>query len=197
LQPRNVELNAAIIDIAKLLRPTLGEQIEVVSILEKAVSTVCIDPSQLANALINLAINSRDAMPNGGQILLETASVVLDETYAQSNAGVRAGAYVMIAVSDKGVGMSEEVRENVFEPFFTTKERGKGTGLGLSMVYGFVKQSDGHITIDSEQGHGTTIKLYLPAAGGCAEAVVPVVVATPGLAKRLWWLRTMPWCAAS
>jgi PAS domain S-box-containing protein len=185
LQPRNVQLNATIIDIAKLLRPTLGEQIEVVSMLEKTVSTVCIDPSQLANALINLAINARDAMPNGGQILLETASVVLDEAYAQSNAGVRPGAYVMIAVSDTGAGMSAEVRENVFEPFFTTKEHGKGTGLGLSMVYGFVKQSDGHIRIYSEEGHGTTVRLYLPAAGGCAEAVVPEVVATPGAGETI------------
>jgi PAS domain S-box-containing protein len=185
LQPRNVQLNATIIDIAKLLRPTLGEQIEVVSMLEKTVSTVCIDPSQLANALINLAINARDAMPNGGQILLETASVVLDQAYAQSNAGVRPGAYVMIAVSDTGAGMSAEVRENVFEPFFTTKEHGKGTGLGLSMVYGFVKQSDGHIRIYSEEGHGTTVRLYLPAAGGCAEAVVPEVVATPGAGETI------------
>jgi PAS domain S-box-containing protein len=185
LQPRNVQLNATIIDIAKLLRPTLGEQIEVVSMLEKMVSTVCIDPSQLANALINLAINARDAMPNGGQILLETASVVLDEAYAQGNAGVRPGAYVMIAISDTGAGMSAELRENVFEPFFTTKEQGKGTGLGLSMVYGFVKQSDGHIRIYSEEGHGTTVRLYLPAAGGCAEAVVPEVVATPGFGETI------------
>jgi PAS domain S-box-containing protein len=185
LQPRNVDINAMVLDIAKLLRPTLGEQIEIVSTLEKSVSTVCIDPSQLANALINLAINARDAMPNGGQILLETASIVLDEAYARGNPGVRPGAYVMIAVGDTGAGMSAEVRENVFEPFFTTKEPGKGTGLGLSMVYGFVKQSDGHIRIDSEEGHGTTIRLYLPAAVGCAEAVVPEVVATPGAGETI------------
>jgi signal transduction histidine kinase/CHASE3 domain sensor protein/FixJ family two-component response regulator len=185
LQPRNVELNATIVDIAKLLRPTLGEQIEVVSKLEKNVSTVCIDPSQLANALINLAVNARDAMPNGGQILIETASIVLDEAYARVNAGVRPGAYAMIAVSDTGTGMSAEVRENVFEPFFTTKAAGKGTGLGMSMVYGFVKQSDGHINISSEEGHGTTIRLYLPAATGCAEAVVPEVAATPGAGETI------------
>jgi signal transduction histidine kinase/CHASE3 domain sensor protein/ActR/RegA family two-component response regulator len=185
LQPRIIELNATIADIAKLLRPSLGEQIEVVSIVEKTVSTVCIDPSQLANALINLAINARDAMPDGGQILLETASVVLDEAYVQRNAGARSGAHVMIAVSDTGTGMSAEVRENVFEPFFTTKEQGKGTGLGLSMVYGFVKQSDGHITIYSEEGHGTTIRLYLPASSGCAEAVVPVVAATLGAGETI------------
>jgi PAS domain S-box-containing protein len=185
LQPRTIELNATITDIAKLLRPTLGEQIEVVSILEKTISNVCIDPSQLANALINLAINARDAMPNGGQILLETASVVLDDAYVKRNAGARSGAYVMIAVSDTGTGMSAEVRENVFEPFFTTKEQGKGTGLGLSMVYGFVKQSDGHITIYSEEGHGTTVRLYLPVSSGCAEAVAPVAVTTLGAGETI------------
>jgi PAS domain S-box-containing protein len=185
LQPRNVDINGTILDIAKLLRPTLGEQIEVVSILEKKVSTVCIDPSQLANALLNLAINARDAMPNGGKLMLETASVVLDEAYAQSNADVRPGAYVMIAVSDTGTGMPAEVREKVFEPFFTTKEAGKGTGLGLSMVYGFVKQSDGHIKIYSEEGHGTTIRLYLPVVSGRADAVVPLVVLTPGAGETI------------
>jgi signal transduction histidine kinase/CheY-like chemotaxis protein len=185
LQPRNVDINGTILDIAKLLRPTLGEQIEVVSILEKKVSTVCIDPSQLANALLNLAINARDAMPNGGKLMLETASVVLDEAYAQSNADVRPGAYVMIAASDTGTGMPAEVREKVFEPFFTTKEAGKGTGLGLSMVYGFVKQSDGHIKIYSEEGHGTTIRLYLPEVSGRADAVVPLVVLTPGAGETI------------
>jgi CheY-like chemotaxis protein len=124
-------------------------------------------------------------MPNGGQILIETASIVLDEAYARVNAGVRPGAYAMIAVSDTGTGMSAEVRENVFEPFFTTKAAGKGTGLGMSMVYGFVKQSDGHINISSEEGHGTTIRLYLPAATGCAEAVVPEVAATPGAGETI------------
>jgi CheY-like chemotaxis protein len=180
-----VDINATIIDIAKLLRPTLGEQIEVVSIPEKKLSTVCIDRSQLANALLNLAINARDAMPNGGQLLLETGSVVLDEAYAHSNPDVRPGAYVMIAVSDTGTGMSSEMREKVFEPFFTTKEAGKGTGLGLSMVYGFVKQSDGHINIYSEEGHGTTIRLYLPAVNGSADAVVPMVVLTPGAGETI------------
>jgi signal transduction histidine kinase/DNA-binding NarL/FixJ family response regulator len=185
LQPRNVDINGAILDIAKLLRPTLGEQIEIESILEKQVSTALIDRSQLANALINLAINARHAMPNGGKLLLESASVVLDEAHAQSNADVRPGAYVMIAISDSGTGMSAEVREKVFEPFFTTKEMGKGTGLGLSMVYGFVKQSGGHIKIYSEEGHGSTIRLYLPAASGRADAAVPVVLPTPGAGETI------------
>jgi PAS domain S-box-containing protein len=178
-QPRNVDINAAIFDIAKLLRPTLGEQIEVDSILERGMPTALIDPSQLANALINLAINARDAMPDGGKLMLETANVVLDAGYAQNNADVLAGAYVMIAVSDTGSGMPAAVRDKVFEPFFTTKETGKGTGLGLSMVYGFVKQSGGHIKVYSEEGHGTSIKLYLPAANGSADVSMPVIALGP------------------
>jgi PAS domain S-box-containing protein len=185
LQPRSVDINAAIFDIAKLLRPTLGEQIEIDSKLERGMPTALIDPSQLANALINLAINARDAMPNGGKLMLETANVVLDEGYALHNADVRPGAYVMVAVSDSGTGMSAEMCEKVFEPFFTTKEAGKGTGLGLSMVYGFIKQSRGHIKIYSEEGHGTSIKLYLPAASASAEVPAPVVVPAPGAGETI------------
>jgi PAS domain S-box-containing protein len=175
LQPRNVDVNAALFDVAKLLRPTLGEQIEVVSVLESGVPTALIDPSQLANALINLAINARDAMPNGGKLMLETANVVLDEAYSRSNPDALPGAYVLIAVSDTGTGMSVEMCEKVFEPFFSTKAAGKGTGLGLSMVYGFVKQSGGHINIYSEEGHGTSIKLYLPASDSSADAPVAAI----------------------
>ena len=185
LQPRNVDLNATIADIGKLLRPTLGEQIEIGLILENGMAAACIDPSQLANALINLAVNARDAMPDGGKLILETANVVLDEAYAQGNPDVRPGAYGLIAVSDTGTGMSADMCEKVFEPFFTTKASGKGTGLGLSMVYGFVKQSGGHIKIYSEEGHGTTVKLYLPCAGGCVEAAIPVVLPTHGAGETI------------
>ena len=177
LQPRNVDVNATVLDIAKLLRPTLGEQIEVNSILEQEVSTAHIDPSQLANSLLNMAINARDAMPNGGKLLLETRNVVLDESYVQANPDVKPGPYVMLAVSDTGSGMSQDVLDKAFEPFFTTKDVGKGTGLGLSMVYGFVRQSGGHIRIYSEIGHGTTIRLYLPPARGQLEAA-PIAAAT-------------------
>ena len=180
LQPRNVDINGTVLDIAKLLRPTLGEQIEINSILEQEVATSHIDASQLANSLLNMAINARDAMPNGGKLLLETRNVVLDEAYAQINPDVRPGPYVMLAVSDTGTGMSKEVQDKVFEPFFTTKEVGKGSGLGMSMVYGFVKQSGGHIRIYSEEGHGTTIRLYLPPARGQAEVAVATAAPPSG-----------------
>ena len=177
LHPRNVDVNGTVLDIAKLLRPTLGEQIEINSILEQEVATAHIDASQLANSLLNMAINARDAMPEGGKLLLETRNVVLDAAYAAANPGVLPGPYVMLAVSDTGTGMSKEVQDKMFEPFFTTKEVGKGSGLGMSMVYGFVKQSGGHIRIYSEEGHGTTIKLYLPPGRGQTGAIV--AAATP------------------
>ena len=175
LRPRNVDINDAILDIAKLLRPTLGEHIEIDSVLTQEVATAHIDASQLASAIINMAINARDAMPDGGKLLIETRNVVLDEAYAEVNADVVPGPYVMLAVSDTGTGMSAGIRDQVFEPFFTTKSGGKGSGLGLSMVYGFVKQSGGHIRIYSEEGHGTTIRLYLPPASLIEDADVPPI----------------------
>lgn len=180
LQPRNVDINHAVLDIEKLLRPTLGEQIEIETILERGNTTSHIDPSQLANSVLNMAINARDAMPDGGKLLLETRNVVLDEAYAEANADMRPGPYVMLAVSDTGTGMPADIRDKVFEPFFTTKEVGKGSGLGLSMVYGFVKQSGGHIKIYSEPGHGTTIRLYLPPAAAGADAMLPAAAPIAG-----------------
>lgn len=185
LQPRNVEINAAIADIAKLLRPTLGEQIQIETVLEQGPMTAHIDPSRLTNAVLNMAINARDAMPNGGKLLLETHRVVLDEA-ARANVDVRPGPYVMLAVSDTGTGMPPDVQEKAFEPFFTTKEVGKGSGLGLSMVYGFVKQSGGHIKIYSEQGHGTTIKLYLPPGEGTADVAASAAPHAEGGAETIF-----------
>lgn len=171
LQPRSIELNALVVDAARLLRPTLGEQIEIELMLAHDSAPALIDPSQLSTAILNLALNARDAMPNGGKLTLETKNVVLDENYAGMNSEVNPGHYVMLAVSDSGVGIPGGLLEKVFEPFFTTKDVGKGSGLGLSMVYGFVKQSNGHVKIYSEEGHGTTVKLYLPPAAGVADAL--------------------------
>ena len=171
LQPRTTDVNSLIVDAAKLLRPTLGEHVEIESVFEDDAWPALVDPSQLTTALINLALNARDAMPDGGKLVLETGNVQLDESYAHMHDEVMPGPYVMIAVSDTGHGIPAAIRDKVFDPFFTTKGTGKGTGLGLSMVYGFVKQSNGHIKIYSEEGHGTTIKIYLPRAGEQADAV--------------------------
>jgi signal transduction histidine kinase/CheY-like chemotaxis protein len=172
LQPRNTDVNALVIDAARLLRPTLGEQIEIESMLAHDSVPALIDPSQLTTAILNLALNARDAMPDGGKLTLETRNVVLDENYPSMPSELKPGNYVMIAVSDTGEGIPGSVLDKVFEPFFTTKDVGKGSGLGLSMVYGFVKQSNGHIKIYSEESHGTTVKLYLPAAAGVLDALV-------------------------
>jgi CheY-like chemotaxis protein len=171
LQPRNTDVNALVIEAARLLRPTLGEQIEIESMLSHDASPALIDPSQLSTAILNLALNARDAMPDGGKLTLETRNVVLDENYPGMSSEIKPGNYVMVAVSDTGEGIPGSLLDKVCEPFFTTKDVGKGAGLGLSMVYGFVKQSNGHVNIYSEEGHGTTVKLYLPAAAGIPEAL--------------------------
>jgi PAS domain S-box-containing protein len=170
LQPRETNVNTLIIDTAKLLRPTLGEQIEIESVFEDETCLATVDPNQLATALINLALNARDAMRGGGKLILESGSVFLDENYASAHADVRPGHYTLIAVSDTGTGIPAGILAKVFDPFFTSKGPGKGTGLGLSMVYGFVKQSAGHIMVYSEEGHGTTIKMYLPPGTGASVA---------------------------
>jgi PAS domain S-box-containing protein len=170
LQPRETDLNTLIIETAKLLRPTLGEQIEIESVFEDETCLATVDANQLATAILNLAINARDAMPDGGKLILETGSTFLDDTYANLHSDVRPGRYALIAVSDTGTGIPAGIIDKVFNPFFTSKGPGKGTGLGLSMVYGFVKQSAGHIKIYSEEGHGTTIKIYLPPGTGAALA---------------------------
>jgi PAS domain S-box-containing protein len=166
LQPREIDVNALVLETTKLLYPTLGEQIEIAPLLAADAWTAMVDPSQLSTAILNLALNARDAMPAGGKLAIETNNVYLDEGYANMHNEVTVGNYVMIAVSDTGTGISAENLEKVFDPFFTTKEVGKGTGLGLSMVFGFVKQSGGHIKIYSEEGHGTSVKMYLPRATG-------------------------------
>jgi PAS domain S-box-containing protein len=170
LRPDATDVNALIVETTKLLS-TVGAQIEIESMLDDDAWPALVDPGQLATALLNLSLNARDAMPGGGKLTLESRNVHLDEAYARSNVGVVPGPYLMIAVSDSGTGIPPAIRDQVFEPFFTTKDVGKGTGLGLSMVYGFIKQSNGHIKIYSEVGHGTTIKIYLPRASEQADSV--------------------------
>src|SRR5205814_1996052 len=170
LHPRNVEVNATIADVAKLMRPTLGEQIEITTMLDPEVTFSHVDPSQLANSVLNMAINARDAMPAGGKLLLETRNVELDAAYAQANPDVRPGRYIMLAVSDSGTGMPQHVQDKAFEPFFTTKEVGKGSGLGLSMVYGMARQSGGAARIESTPGVGTAVRLLFRKADGNASS---------------------------
>ena len=169
LQPREIDVNGLVLEAAKLLHPTLGEQIEIVPRLSADAWSAMVDPSQLTTAVLNLALNARDAMPGGGKLTLETRNVYLDEGYASTQSEVAVGNYVMIAVSDTGTGIAAANLDKVFDPFFTTKAVGKGTGLGLSMVFGFVKQSGGHVKIYSEEGHGTSVKLYLPRSTGLPE----------------------------
>jgi signal transduction histidine kinase/CheY-like chemotaxis protein len=162
LAPKPLDINRLIPGMSELLHRTLGETIEVESVLAPRLWTVEADPNQLENAIINLAINARDAMPEGGKLTIETQNTHLDHSYASLNPEVTPGQYAVICISDTGVGMDAETAAKAVEPFFTTKEVGRGTGLGLSMVYGFVKQSGGHIKIYSEVGEGTTVKIYLP-----------------------------------
>jgi PAS domain S-box-containing protein len=162
LDPRAVDVNRLITGMDGLIRRALGEHIELRLILTPDLWRALVDPAQLESALLNLCINARDAMPARGTLTIETVNVVLDQHYADRFTEVTPGAYVLVAVSDTGAGIAPEHLPHVFEPFFTTKEKGRGSGLGLSMVYGFVKQSRGHVTIDSEPGRGTTVKLYLP-----------------------------------
>ena len=172
LAPETIESNRLVAGMSELLRRTLGETVRIETVLAGGLWRTRADPHQLESALLNLAINARDAMPSGGRLTIETANAHIDEAYAREHVDIAPGQYVMIAVTDTGTGMSPEVAAKAFEPFFTTKEVGKGTGLGLSQVFGFVKQSDGHVKIYSEPGTGTSIKIYLPRLrGGDAPAV--------------------------
>lgn len=162
MQTRTINLNTVVTDTLRLLRRTIGEDIEVITRLDAQLHNSRLDPDQLVQVVMNLAINSRDAMPDGGTLEIETRNVDLDQTYARDHGPVQPGKYVMLAVSDSGTGIDSAILPRIFDPFFTTKDLGKGTGLGLSNVYGIVKQSGGYVWVYSELGHGTTFKIYFP-----------------------------------
>ena len=179
LQASVIDVNALVEDLKKMLGRLLGEDVDLGTQLDPAAGRVKADPGQLEQVLMNLAVNARDAMPKGGKLTLETANVQLDEAYAADHYPARPGWYVMIAVTDTGIGMTEETQAHMFEPFFTTKEKGKGTGLGLATVYGIVKQSGGFIWVYSEVGHGSTFKIYLPRLDDASQRPAPA--ATPAV----------------
>jgi signal transduction histidine kinase len=170
LDPQSVDANKMIADMSDLLQRSLGERVEIEIVGSAGLWRTEVDPAELEAAILNLAINARDAMPDGGKLTIETSNAFLDENYTRPLQDVAAGQHVLISVSDNGKGMPAVVLSRAFEPFFTTKQAGQGSGLGLSQVYGFCKQSGGHVQLYSEEGHGTTVKLYLPRQRGHREA---------------------------
>jgi PAS domain S-box-containing protein len=177
--PVRLDLSALVADILRMLRPLLGENIVIETVLESGIGTIEADPGMIQQLLVNLSVNARDAMPDGGRLIIETAAEVVTEAYAAAHPGAGAGSYVCLSVTDTGCGMSEEVRAHLFEPFFTTKERGKGTGLGLATCHGIVRQLGGHIRVFSEEGSGTTFRIFLPRTDGPASVLPARAAGSP------------------
>jgi PAS domain S-box-containing protein len=173
LDPQVIHLNDLVVGITDMLRRTLGEHISLSTSLARDIWPTRADPGQFQSAIVNMAVNSRDAMPQGGKLVVETRNILLGSDHMDFHSELTPGEYVQLSISDTGMGMPSEVRDRVFEPFFTTKDKSRGTGLGLAMVYGFVKQSGGHVTIYSEDGLGTTINLYLPRADAVSATAAP------------------------
>ncbi len=183
LEPRTLDLNKVVGGMSELLRRTIGEQLRVETVLAGGLWRVRADPSEMESAVLNLCVNARDAMPEGGRLTIETSNAHLDDAYAAVHAEVHAGQYVMVSVTDTGTGMPAEVIERAFDPFYTTKGAGRGTGLGLSQVHGFIKQSGGHVKIYSEPGVGTTVKLYLPRYFGADDPMSATILPTSVLPR--------------
>ena len=195
LAPQPIDANKMITGMSDLLSSTLGEQIRIETVTGAGLWIVNADAQQLESAILNVAINARDAMTDGGKLTIETANAYLDEAYCRQNPEAEPGQFAMIAITDTGTGMSSDVASRAFDPFFTTKPTGKGTGLGLSQVYGFVKQSRGHVKVYSELGAGTTVKIYLPRLAGDAKgfcrARLPSRCAPATAARSFSWSRTI------
>ncbi|MCI0467029.1 MAG: PAS domain S-box protein [Beijerinckiaceae bacterium] len=189
LSPKPADIGELVAGAAELMRRTLGATVDIKTRLADGLPQVTADPGQIETALLNLAINARDAMPDGGQLIIETAQAEIEEDYAAAYGNIVPGRYITVAVTDNGTGMTPEVRQRAFEPFFTTKGPSAGSGLGLSMVYGFLKQSGGHVQLYSEPGHGTTVRLYLPVykgdASASSEPAAPAVARTAGMIRLL------------
>jgi signal transduction histidine kinase/CheY-like chemotaxis protein len=188
LAPTPLDVNRTVTEMSQILRSTLGEQVAIETVLGGGLWPSLIDQSQLESAVLNLALNARDAMPDGGKLTIETANTFLDEAYARTDDSVKVGQYVLLAITDTGTGMPPEVIEKAFDPFFTTKVPGQGTGLGLSQVHGFIKQSGGHVKIYSEPGSGTTVKLYLPRSHAAAGSGVGAAEPPPAEAPVGIWI---------
>ena len=176
MDPQIIQLNDLVVSITDMLRRTLGEHIALSTSLARDIWAVRVDAGQVQSAIVNMAVNARDAMPKGGKLVVESRNMMLDADHSDFQSELNPGEYVQLSISDTGAGMAPEVRDRAFEPFFTTKEMGRGTGLGLAMVYGFVKQSGGHVTIYSEVGHGTTINLYFPRVDGAVAGAEPTKI---------------------